>query len=141
MKNIQVLSSNVDTNGWMQEEFTKQVDPLNHPRAILSEFEVFEITLKAVVKKLKDKWFLESAVFVMSWDYEPEGGITEIERRAIRDSAEHCGAKVVYIISKRFDYDERMLEKWNSVLVKSYGKSSKKRDKILSQSNLIDLLR
>ncbi|MBO6525296.1 MAG: rod shape-determining protein [Balneolaceae bacterium] len=141
VKSIQVISSSVDTNGWMQEEFSKKIDPLNHPRGvIISDFEVFEMTLRAVLRKLTDKWYVTTAIFIMNLDYEPEGGITEIERRAIRDSAEHCGAKEVYIISKRFNYDETILEELYSLLISASGKSSKRRPKLVSESNFSKLL-
>lgn len=71
----------------------------------------------------------------------PERGITEVELRALRDSAEHSGAREVHIISKRFNYNERKLDELYHLLIKVSRKSTKKRSKLLPENGIIELLK
>jgi len=49
-----------------------------------------------MIKKVKVKWYPSTRQMVVC----VPSGITEVERRAVRDSAEHAGAKEVYLVDE-----------------------------------------
>jgi len=59
---------------------------------VIADFEVAELMIRDMIKKKKKKT-RQMVVCVPS-------GITEVERRAVRDSAEHAGAKEVYLVDE-----------------------------------------
>ncbi|NOY05732.1 MAG: rod shape-determining protein [Chlorobi bacterium] len=62
---------------------------------VIADFEIAEGMLRAFIKKIRSSW-LSSRRIVIS----VPSGITEVEKRAVRDSAEHAGAKEVHLIAE-----------------------------------------
>ena len=62
---------------------------------VIADFEIAEGMLRALIKKVHPSW-LPSRRIVIS----VPSGITEVEKRAVRDSAEHAGAKEVHLIAE-----------------------------------------
>src|SRR5690625_7152984 len=58
--------------------------------------EVAEHMIRNRIKKVKMKWYSTTRQMVVC----VPSGITEVERRAVRDSAEHAGAKEVYLVDE-----------------------------------------
>jgi len=52
--------------------------------------------MRGMIKKVKVKWYSTTRQIVVC----VPSGITEVERRAVRDSAEHAGAKEVYLVDE-----------------------------------------
>jgi rod shape-determining protein MreB len=62
---------------------------------VIADFEIAEGMLRMLIKKVHPSW-LPSRRIVIS----VPSGITEVEKRAVRDSAEHAGAKEVHLIAE-----------------------------------------
>ncbi len=63
---------------------------------VIADFEVAEQMIRGMIKKVKMKWYSTTRQMVVC----VPSGITEVERRAVRDSAEHAGAKEVYLVDE-----------------------------------------
>ncbi|MEJ5287068.1 MAG: Rod shape-determining protein MreB [Candidatus Kapaibacterium sp.] len=61
----------------------------------IADFEITENMLRLLIKNVTPAWHYVRKVVVCV----PQG-ITEVEKRAVRDSCEHAGAKEVYLISE-----------------------------------------
>ncbi|UCH83968.1 MAG: rod shape-determining protein [Candidatus Latescibacterota bacterium] len=63
---------------------------------VIADFEVTEKMLRAFIRKSqKKKLFIRPRIVIAV-----PSGITEVERRAVRDSAEHAGAREVFLIAE-----------------------------------------
>lgn len=62
---------------------------------VIADFEIAEGMLREFIKKIHSSW-LPSRRIVIS----VPSGVTEVEKRAVRDSAEHAGAKEVHLIAE-----------------------------------------
>ena len=63
---------------------------------VIADFEVAEQMIRGMIKKVKVKWYSGTRQMVIC----VPSGITEVERRAVRDSAEHAGAKEIYLVDE-----------------------------------------
>lgn len=89
---------------------TQTVNPFNHPRMILHQFELAEQFIRYIIKKFKTAWWKSTRTFVFQLDYAPDEGITDIELRAIRDLLEHSGAREIYIIKPTVSVSEHKVD-------------------------------
>ncbi|MCS6999926.1 MAG: rod shape-determining protein [Bacteroidota bacterium] len=62
---------------------------------VIADFEIAEGMLRAFIRKVSQSWQPIRRVVIGV-----PSGITEVEKRAVRDSAEHAGAKEVYLIAE-----------------------------------------
>jgi rod shape-determining protein MreB len=62
---------------------------------VIADFEIAEGMLRAFIRKVSLSWQPARRVVVCV-----PSGITEVEKRAVRDSCEHAGAKEVYLIAE-----------------------------------------
>lgn len=62
---------------------------------VIADFEIAEGMLRAFIRKISPSWQPARRVVICV-----PSGITEVEKRAVRDSAEHAGAKEVYLIAE-----------------------------------------
>src|SRR3989337_261157 len=60
---------------------------------VIADFEIAEGVIRAFIKRVKAGTLSSRRVVVTV-----PSGVTEVEKRAVRDSAEHAGAKEVYLI-------------------------------------------
>jgi rod shape-determining protein MreB and related proteins len=78
------------------------VSPFAHPRSLVSDFTSAEQLLKRFVRRLYGKaWFSPSPRVVIHPLGNPEGGFTQIERRAFREMALAVGAAQVVVWTGR----------------------------------------
>jgi len=81
----------------MHEKTHKNIRTVRPLRdGVIADFEVAELMIRAMIKKVKMKWYSSTRQMVVC----VPSGITEVERRAVRDSAEHAGAKEVYLVDE-----------------------------------------
>ena len=89
------------------------VNPLAHPRTLVGDFTVGEVLLKAFIHEVHRKaLFSLSPRIVMHPLGSPEGGFTQIERRALREMAVGAGAaEVVLWVGRELSDQEVQSEK------------------------------
>lgn len=81
----------------MHEKTHKNIRTVRPLRdGVIADFEVAEHMIRGMIKKVKMKWYSSTRQMVIC----VPSGITEVERRAVRDSAEHAGAKEVYLVDE-----------------------------------------
>lgn len=75
-------------------EDIKTVRPLKD--GVIADFQAAEYMIRGMIKMInqKKRWFSPSLKMVICIP----SGITEVEKRAVKDSAEHAGGKEVYLI-------------------------------------------
>lgn len=61
---------------------------------VIADFEMAEQMIRGFISKVKRNWFTSIRNMVVC----VPSGITEVEKRAVRDSSEHAGAKKVHLI-------------------------------------------
>lgn len=66
---------------------------------VIADFEITELMLREFITRAQEDRFLSKIVRPRVIISVPSG-ITEVEKRAVRDSAEHAGAREVYLISE-----------------------------------------
>jgi rod shape-determining protein MreB and related proteins len=62
---------------------------------VIADFEIAEGMLRAFIKKIMNSWVPPRRIVISV-----PSGITEVEKRAVRDSGEHAGAKEVYLVAE-----------------------------------------
>ncbi len=71
----------------------KTIRPLKD--GVIADFEITEDMLRAFIKRVQVNRFIHPRIVVSV-----PSGITEVEKRAVRDSAEHAGAREVFLVSE-----------------------------------------
>jgi rod shape-determining protein MreB len=81
----------------MHEKTHKSIRTVRPLRdGVIADFEVAELMIRGMIKKVKLKWYSSTRKMVVC----VPSGITEVEKRAVRDSAERAGAKDVYLVDE-----------------------------------------
>src|SRR5699024_11421741 len=79
----------------MHEKTHKNIRTIRPLRdGVIADFEVAEQMIRGMIDKVKMKWYASTREMVVC----VPSGTTEVERRAVRDSAEHAGAKSVHLV-------------------------------------------
>ena len=74
------------------------VDGFKHPRTIIADFSVAELTVKHYLKQvLSGSWFMVSPIMVIHPQVSLEGGLTQVEIRALVELGIGAGARKVYV--------------------------------------------
>tara|TARA_R110002124_G_scaffold195275_1_gene362351 strand:- start:7368 stop:7853 length:486 start_codon:yes stop_codon:yes gene_type:complete len=76
----------------------KWINPFSHPRIIIHEFMIAEKLLMHSFKEVSGKQFVRAApVVIMHVTDNLEGGLTDIERRALQELALSAGARECHV--------------------------------------------
>jgi rod shape-determining protein MreB len=81
----------------MHERTHKDIETIRPLKdGVIADFEVAEQLIRGLIQKVQSSWYTSIRRMVIC----VPSGITEVEKRAVRDSAEHAGAKQVYLIDE-----------------------------------------
>src|SRR5690625_1114891 len=81
----------------MHERTHKDIETIKPLKdGVIADFEVAEQLIRGLIRKVQRSWFSTIRRMVVC----VPSGITEVEKRAVRDSAEHAGARQVYLDRK-----------------------------------------
>lgn len=85
-------------DAWIIHEKThkkiRTIRPLRD--GVIADFEAAEHMIRGMIKSVKTKWYTRTRQVVVC----VPSGITEVERQAVRVSAEHAGAREVYLVDE-----------------------------------------
>ncbi len=81
----------------MHERTHKEIETIKPLKdGVIADFEVAEQLIRGLIRKVQKSWITTIRRMVVC----VPSGITEVEKRAVRDSAEHAGARQVYLIDE-----------------------------------------
>src|SRR5690606_24892214 len=81
----------------MHERTHKEIETIRPLKdGVIADFEVAEQLIRGLIGKVQRNWYTSIRRMVVCIP----SGITEVEKRAVRDSAEHAGAKQVFLITE-----------------------------------------
>ncbi len=81
----------------MHERTHKDIETIRPLKdGVIADFEVAEQLIRGLIGKVQRNWYTSIRRMVVCIP----SGITEVEKRAVRDSAEHAGAKQVFLITE-----------------------------------------
>lgn len=81
----------------MHERTHKDIETIRPLKdGVIADFEVAEQMIRGFIRKVQESWLSSIRRMVVC----VPSGITEVEKRAVRDSAEHAGAKQVHLIQE-----------------------------------------
>ncbi|MBK9228538.1 MAG: rod shape-determining protein [Ignavibacteria bacterium] len=90
------IISIVEESKQMMEKVHKELATIRPMKdGVIADFEIAEGMIKEFIKKISSSWMPSKRIVICV-----PSGITEVEKRAVRDTAEHAGAKEVYLISE-----------------------------------------
>ncbi|GIV59042.1 rod shape-determining protein [Rhodocaloribacter litoris] len=81
----------------MHERTHREIETIRPLKdGVIADFEVAEQLIRHLIRKVQTSWITAIRRMVVC----VPSGITEVEKRAVRDSAEHAGARQVYLIDE-----------------------------------------
>ncbi|GIV61350.1 MAG: rod shape-determining protein [Rhodothermaceae bacterium] len=81
----------------MHERTHREIETIRPLKdGVIADFEVAEQLIRHLIRKVQTSWITSIRRMVVC----VPSGITEVEKRAVRDSAEHAGARQVYLIDE-----------------------------------------
>ncbi len=81
----------------MHERTHREIETIRPLKdGVIADFEVAEQLIRGLIQKVQKGWMASIRQMVICIP----SGITEVEKRAVRDSAEHAGAKRVHLIAE-----------------------------------------
>ena len=93
---------------------TKVLNPFRHPRVLIDDFSGGERVVRFAFRRLSGRGAILTAPNVIAHaDFSLEGGLTQIEVRALREMLEGAGARKVHIWhGSRILSDDEVLDAW-----------------------------
>lgn len=81
----------------MHERTHKEIETVRPLKdGVIANFEVAEQLIRGLIRRVQNSWYTSISRMVIC----VPSGITEVEKRAVRDSAEHSGARRVHLIDE-----------------------------------------
>lgn len=81
----------------MHERTHKEIETIRPLKdGVIADFEVAEQLIRLLIRKVQSSWINSIRRMVVC----VPSGITEVEKRAVRDSAEHAGARKVFLVEE-----------------------------------------
>ncbi len=93
-----ILAFGAAALAWQGRDGVRLANGFDHPRTIIADFTVAQETLKLFIRRvLGRKLFQVSPVVIMHVLDQMDGGLTQVECRALRELALGAGAREVYL--------------------------------------------
>lgn len=107
-----ILAVGPQARGAAASQGAQLVNPFAHPRSLVSDFTVAEQLLKHYVRQVQGRSLLAvSPVIVIHPLGDPEGGFTQVERRAFAEMARGAGASQAIVWTGRPLTDQEVLSR------------------------------
>lgn len=107
-----ILAIGPQARGVAAAQAAQLVNPFAHPRSLVSDFTVAEQLLKHYVRQVQGRSLLAiSPIIVIHPLGDPEGGFTQVERRAFAEMARGAGASQVVVWTGRPLTDQELLSR------------------------------
>lgn len=88
----------IGKEAWLMHEKThkniRTIRPLQD--GVIADFDAAEHMIRGMIKSVKRKWYSSTRQMIIC----VPSGITDVESKAVRDSAENAGAKEVYLVKE-----------------------------------------
>ena len=81
----------------------------NHPRVCIDDFEIAQVTINHFIFKVVNKRSLFKPIVILHTTRLLEGGLSQIENRALRELGEAAGARQVFIWTGRDLNDKELI--------------------------------
>jgi rod shape-determining protein MreB len=84
--------------GDMPGSVAQVIEPFNHPRVVMADFMVASKLLQYGMQQLsRAKWISPAPILVIRPDRELDGGLSEMETRALMELGESAGARKAFV--------------------------------------------
>ena len=101
-RSILAIGASAATEASTSRKEYELINGFDHPRSIISDFTVAEKTLQYFFRKLvRNKMLRPSPIVVMHVLDKMEGGLTQVEVRALQELAAGAGAREAYVWTGR----------------------------------------
>jgi rod shape-determining protein MreB len=105
-----ILGIGSEARAHQSEAAVRIVNPFAHPRSLISDFTLAEQLLRLAIRRIvATSIFTPAPKMILHPLGAPEGGFTQVERRALRELGFGAGARQVDVLEGREPSDQELL--------------------------------
>ncbi len=124
IQRIKILKSSEKRQpAFSNKPVVKTINPFDHPRLVYNQYEHAEALIRFLLRYLMElpkssRWKMAGYI-IFQLDYEPEGGITDVEKKMIKESLEQSSAKLGLVAKPSTVVSEDKIEKLYTYIVEN----------------------